>query len=223
MKYIWLCVLCLAIMAAFIYYEHKEKYVVAVILKGLASLFFVVLGILSNIQTLDMHLAKFVKIGLFLGLIADVMLNLRFVFKKNGKIVFLVGILIFLAGHIMYIVAMLPNLLNVALAIIAGVVLAAVLLIWIFSKIEAQKAFKIFGIFYIGAISIMNTCAFKLVLEAATPGRIMFLIGAISFLISDVVLILNTFGKQTKFSLRITNLSFYYIGQLLIALSLQLL
>ena len=222
MKYIWLCVLCLAIMAAFIYFEHKEKYTVAVVLKGLASLCFVILGILSNIQSLDMRFCKFVKIGLVLGLIADIMLNLRFVFKKKGKIVFLVGILVFLAGHIMYIVAMLPNLLNVSLAIIGGVVLAAILLVWIFSKIEAAMAFKIFGIFYIGAISIMNTCAFKLVLEVCTPGRLMFLIGAISFLISDVVLILNTFGKETKFSLRITNLSFYYIGQLLIALSLQL-
>lgn len=222
MKYIWLCVLCLAIMAAFIYFEHKEKYTVAVVLKGLASLCFVILGILSNIQSLDMRFCKFVKIGLVLGLIADIMLNLRFVFKKKGKIVFLVGILVFLAGHVMYIVAMLPNLLNVSLAIIGGVVLAAILLVWIFSKIEAAMAFKIFGIFYIGAISIMNTCAFKLVLEACTPGRLMFLIGAISFLISDVVLILNTFGKETKFSLRITNLSFYYIGQLLIALSLQL-
>lgn len=222
MKYIWLCVLCLAIMAAFIYFEHKEKYTIAVVLKGLASLCFVILGILSNIQSLDMRFCKFVKIGLVLGLIADIMLNLRFVFKKKGKIVFLVGILVFLAGHVMYIVAMLPNLLNVSLAIIGGVVLAAILLVWIFSKIEAAMAFKIFGIFYIGAISIMNTCAFKLVLEACTPGRLMFLIGAISFLISDVVLILNTFGKETKFSLRITNLSFYYIGQLLIALSLQL-
>jgi len=45
-------------------------------------------------------------------------------------------------------------------------------------------------------------------------------LGAVAFLISDIVLIFNTFGKETKFSMRITNLSFYYIGQLLIAISL---
>jgi uncharacterized membrane protein YhhN len=50
----------------------------------------------------------------------------------------------------------------------------------------------------------------------------MFAAGAVSFLISDIVLILNTFGKETKFTLRVTNLTLYYIGQLLIALSLQL-
>lgn len=37
---------------------------------------------------------------------------------------------------------------------------------------------------------------------------------------SDIVLIFNTFSGTTKFSLRITNLSLYYVGQLLIAGSL---
>lgn len=223
MNYLWLCVLCLIIMTAFIYYEHKEKYVIAVVLKGLASLCFVIFGILSSIQTLDMEFAKLVKIGLLLGLIADVMLNLRFVFKKKGKLVFLVGILVFLVGHLMYLCALIPNCLNVELALIVGALLSVVILIWIFSKIEAQKAFKIFGVFYIGTITIMNAVAFKVLLESTRTGNLIFAIGALSFLISDIVLILNTFGKQTKFSLRITNLSFYYIGQLLIALSLQLL
>ena len=47
-----------------------------------------------------------------------------------------------------------------------------------------------------------------------------FAAGSFLFLISDIVLILNTFGSETKMSLRITNIGLYYIGQLLIALSL---
>ena len=43
------------------------------------------------------------------------------------------------------------------------------------------------------------------------------------FLDSDVELILNTFGKETKQSLRVTNISLYYAGQILIALSLMFL
>ena len=34
------------------------------------------------------------------------------------------------------------------------------------------------------------------------------------------MLILNTFGSETKQSLRVTNVMLYYVGQLLIALSL---
>ena len=48
----------------------------------------------------------------------------------------------------------------------------------------------------------------------------MFAGGALLFLLSDIVLILNTFGKETKQGLRVTNIGLYYAGQILIALSL---
>lgn len=218
-----LALLCLIVMAMFIYYEHKEKYVVAVVLKGLASLCFVVLGILCSIQAINMEFAKMVKYGLILGLIADILLNLRFVFKSKGKLVFLVGILVFLAGHVMYLCALVPGYNYALVAVIVGVIASALILKWIFSQIEAEKAFKIFGIFYIGVIVIMNAFAIRNFILDSQMSNLIFLFGAVSFLFSDIVLILNTFGKETKFSLRITNLTLYYVGQLLIAYSLSLL
>lgn len=217
-----LTALCLILMSIFIYFEKKEKYTLAVVLKGLASLMFVLLGFWCASTLPNSDFSKFVKIGLILGLVADVLLNLRFVFKTKGKLVFLVGILVFLSGHILYLCALIPTVNNVILPLIIGVVLTAVIIKWIFTKIEAQKAFKIFGIFYIGAIVIMNCFAIaNLIQDPSNVRYIIFVIGAISFLISDIVLILNTFGKTSKFSLRITNLSLYYIGQLLIAFSLM--
>lgn len=217
-----LTVLCLIIMSVFIYFEKKEKYVLAVILKGLASLMFVLLGYWCASTLPNSDFTKFVKIGLILGLIADVMLNLRFVFKTKGKIVFLVGILVFLSGHILYLCALIPTVNNIVLPLVIGVILTAIIIKWIFTQIEAAKAFKIFGIFYIGAIVIMNCFAVtNLIQDPSNLRYIIFTIGAVSFLISDIVLILNTFGKTSKFSLRITNLSLYYVGQLLIAFSLM--
>ena len=210
-------------MTVFIIQEHKEKYVPAVVLKGAASLCFVILGLTTGKLCGDARFAKLVAIGLVLGMIADILLNLRFVFKKKGKIVFLVGILVFLSGHILYLCALIPGCSSLAVCIAIGAVLTAVILRWIFKQITAQKAFKIFGIFYIGAIVIMNCVSFGVLLSAPCAGTGVFFAGAVAFLISDVVLILNTFGSETKFSLRITNLSLYYIGQLLIALSLMLL
>jgi len=215
-------ILCLLIMSIFIYFEKKEKYVLAVILKGLASLMFVLLGYWCCKTTGNTDFNKMVRIGLILGLIADVLLNLRFVFKTKGKIVFLVGILVFLSGHILYLCALLPSVTNILVPIVVGVILTAITLKWIFSKIEAQKAFKIFGIFYIGAIVIMNCFAIaNLLIDPSNTRYIIFVIGAISFLISDIVLILNTFGKTSKFSFRIINLSLYYVGQILIAISMM--
>ncbi len=206
--------LCLCLAAVFIMQEHKENYIAAVILKGAASLCFVILGFLTGSG------AGTILAGLVLGAIADVLLNLRYVFTAKGKTVFLAGILVFLSGHIAYLTAVLPMNRSPWISVIAGTVLTAVLMKWLFTKIEAAKAFKIFGIVYIGAIVILNCAAFANLIASFSTFHCFFAAGAFLFLISDIVLILNTFGEESKFSLRIANLSLYYIGQILIALSL---
>ena len=209
--------LCLALAAVFLWQESKKKYVPAVVLKGLASLCFVVLGALCADGS---QLAKLVLVGLALGCAADVLLNLRFVFEKKGQLVFLVGILVFLSGHVLYLAAILPLCQSKLLCLIAGVVLTALLMVWIFRRITAKKAFKIFGVVYIGAIVLLNCVALANLIAAPSVFTGLFAAGALLFLVSDVVLILNTFGGESKQSLRITNIGLYYAGQLLIALSL---
>ena len=56
--------------------------------------------------------------------------------------------------------------------------------------------------------------------EVGKLSAVIYAIGAVLFTASDIVLIFNTFSGVTRFSLRITNLTLYYIGQLLIAASL---
>ena len=214
-----ICILfCLIFAALFLYQESREKYVPAVVLKGLASLCFVLLGVICSPGS---HLAKLVIIGLVLGCTADVLLNLRWVFKEKGQLIFLAGILVFLSGHILYLAAVLPLSANRILCFAVGAVLTAVLMFRIFKQITAKKAFKIFGVFYIGAIMLLNCVAFGNLLASPSAFTGSFAAGALFFLVSDIVLILNTFGSETRQSLRITNIGLYYIGQLLIALSLK--
>ena len=212
--------LCLVLAALFLYQEGRENYVPAVILKGLASLCFVVLGLICSPGT---HPARLVVIGLVLGCVADVLLNLRMVFKEKGQLIFLVGILVFLSGHILYLAAVLPMSPNWILCFAVAAVLTTLLMIWLFKQISAKPAFKIFGVFYIGAIMLLNCVAFANLFAAPSAFTGLFAAGAVFFLVSDVVLILNTFGPETRRSLRVTNISLYYIGQLLIALSLRFL
>ena len=216
-------VLCIALAITFMYVEYKKQYVPAVCLKGMASLCFVLFGILSGKLCGDQEFSKLVIIGLILGFVADILLNLRFVFEKKGQIIFLVGIVVFLAGHIFYLAALIPHSSNLVASLIAGIVLTAITLYLIFKKITAKPAFKIFGVFYIGAIMLMTCVSVGILISNLSAHSVIFSLGAVSFLISDIVLILNTFGSKTKQSLRVTNLSLYYIGQLLIGLSLQFL
>ena len=67
------CILCLILACLFIIEENKEKYVAAVVLKGLASLCFVIVGAMAGDGS---HLATLVLAGLLLGCVAAVLLSL---------------------------------------------------------------------------------------------------------------------------------------------------
>ena len=223
MRYWPLCVLGIVIQIAFIVIESKKKYVPAVICKGGASVVFVLLGLLSAQLSTDGNFARLIVIGLLLGALGDILLNLRFGFTKAGQTIFLIGIVAFLSGHILYLAALLTVAGNPIWWLVAGAVFVALLLWWIFHTLgEIKKAFKIFGIVYIDAISLM--CAVALgnwLANPQAPGALLFFIGAILFLVSDVILIFNTFGTEQKLSMRAANLTLYYLGQLLLAVSLQ--
>ena len=209
--------LCLCLAAVFLLQESKKRYVPAVVLKGLASACFVILGFLLSGGS---PAAKLITAGLLLGCIADVLLNLRMVFPKKGQLIFLVGIIVFLSGHILYLIAILKGAAPWWICLIIGVILTVLLMKWIFARITAKKAFKIFGIVYIGAIMLLNCVAIRNLIVSPSAFTAVFAAGAVLFLLSDIVLILNTFGKETRQGLRVMNISLYYLGQLLIALSL---
>lgn len=206
--------------ATFIKVEHQEKYTGAVCLKGTAAIIFCIIGFYGLSGASNTGFAKLVCIGLVFGALGDILLNLRFVFPKAGQKIFLAGVAAFLTGHILYLAALIPLSRHLLPCLIVGVILAAALLTWIFKTLTVKLAFRIFGVLYIGAVVLMTAVAVGNVLTTPTTAAWMHAIGAVLFTVSDIVLIFNTFGSQQKFSLRITNLSLYYLGQLMIAGSL---
>lgn len=218
-----LAVIGMILQGIFITVEHKEKYVAADILKGCAAFIFVTIGFICYQMVSHNSLGLKILIGLMFGMIGDILLNLRFVLKENGQKAFLAGILAFLIGHILYLAALIPLTEFLLIDIILGAIIAAALLTYIFKTMDVKIAFKIFGVFYLGAVIVMTVMAVHIAIVTGNVHDIVYAIGAVLFTASDIVLIFNTFSGTTKFSLRITNLSLYYIGQLLIAGSLYIL
>lgn len=212
----------LLLQGAFVVVEHKQRWIAANILKGLASLVFVLIGFVGWISTTSSNFTNCVFAGLLLGMLGDILLNLRFVYPDKGQKIFLAGIAAFLIGHILYLCALIPLAQHIYVDIAIGAVLAICLLIYIFKTMKVKLAFKIFGVLYLGAVIIMTCMALDIAFFTAGPRTITFAIGAILFTASDIVLIFNTFSGVTRFSLRITNLTLYYVGQVLIACSLFL-
>lgn len=222
MSHLWLAALCLVLMCAFIVAEYREEWLKGVILKGCASLCFALLGFLGSAGAVDGRFAGFVCAGLATGAVADVLLNLRYLHKRYGNLFFACGTLVFLVGHALYTVAVWPRAAAPLVFVAVGAVATFFIMRWIFSQIEAVGALKLIGVFYVGIVVILNCLALSALLARPGTQQLVFLAGTLLFLVSDVILILNTFGGDPQFKRRIVNLTLYYLGQILIALSLQL-
>lgn len=214
----------LAIDIWFISSELREKMAKATVLKGLASFVFVLLGVFCYLLS-DTPFGKLILIGLILGMIGDIFLNLRNQFEggKSMKI-FAVGILAFLSGHFLYIAALIKH--NPGIILIALVMTAIISLLAIpalMKRVTApSKGMKIFGYVYLVVVIAMFCCAATLLIKSGfTAFNIVFTLGALLFVVSDFIMIYYSFGKKIK-ALRVTNLLSYYVGQLLIACCIML-
>ena len=223
LRYLYLAPVCLAVAGLFLIVERTRRYVAADVVKGVASACFVLLGFLGALLGVDADYARVILLGLLLGAVADVLLNLRYVFEgSRSQLAFLSGILVFLAGHVAYLLACLPHCPFLVVAVVAGVVLTALLMSWIFGPIEAKLVFKLFGVVYVGAVVVLTCVALGALAAHPSTRWLAFVAGTALFLASDVVLILNNFGPRQSVVMRISNIVLYYAAQLLIALSIQL-
>lgn len=210
--------------AVFICVEYFERLVQAVVFKGLASLVFVLLGFVCLSASTDLSFGWLAAAGLISGAIGDILLNLYKLYKNGGERVFMAGIAAFFTGHLLYIAALLSrgaNALFVAVPLCA--VISAVLIPLILKRIEVAGRLKVFGVVYMSLVFLMAGCAAGLLaLTAYNAGHLLFTIGAALFALSDVILVIHLFGRKKHKSFRALNLTSYYLGQILIALSLLL-
>ncbi|MCR4733838.1 MAG: lysoplasmalogenase [Treponema sp.] len=214
--------ICFAFQLIFLYKEKKEQFVQTLYYKGLASLVFVTLAALSFFFTPKSLFTIFIFIGLCLDALADVVFNLRFAFKKIEKLSFLSGTFFFFLGHIFYLIGLIPQVEKLWLFFIIAFVFSALtqIYIWIVLK-HVSTDYKIYGAIYIFTVAAMTAMGIgNYIQNPNTIGFLLFAIGAVFFLLSDLLLCFNTFRPKKIYPLRVISFVSYYIGQLLIATSL---
>lgn len=208
----------------FIRSELSGKMVQATVFKGIASAFFVAFGVVCYCSVAT-SFGKLILIGLILGMLGDILLNLRNnVSEGSSKKVFALGILAFLSGHFLYIAALIGRNTSIVLISLAIAAVLSVLCIPpLMKQIEApSKGLKIFGYVYLVIVIAMFSCALVSLLKGGiSPVNLVFTIGALLFVVSDFIMIYYSFGKKVPV-LRVTNLLAYYVGQLLIGLCIYL-
>lgn len=194
----------------------------AVILKGAASLCFVLLGAFCYAKN-PTSFGVPVLIGLVLGMVGDIFLNMRNIYEDDrSKKAFAIGIVAFIAGHFLYIAALIGQNTSIVLpSVLITAVLSVISIPLLIKQVTAPSmGLRIFGYVYLVIVILMFSCAAVLLFkDGATIRNKLFAIGAFLFMVSDFIMICYTFGKKLPM-LRRTNLILYYVGQILIALCL---
>ncbi len=190
---------------------------VKLLLKTLASLAFVCLGLLGAARAGGAY-AWLTWIGLILGAAGDVLLQFMDCRPKEREPFFRAGLGAFLIGHVFYIVAFALLGRVTGWAVLLAAVLFAALFLLQFPARMDLKGQKVPVYAYAAVISVMTAFA-VLSFGAGARGALVGL-GGILFLVSDAILALIFFSPLREKSLPTWNLITYYAAQILLAISI---
>lgn len=218
MKYL-LIGLCLFFDIIYIVCKERKKNVVGLFAKTLAAFCFITIGYMNYLQTKS-NFSYFILLGLIFDGIGDLFLALRNLFAKN--VTFLIGSISFLVGHILFIKALLLLDNSYILTCIVGGVVGGSILFYLFDRTcHFSKVFTIVGISYLIIILIMVLLAVGTYITSQTIERMIFMIGAVLFVSSDIVLVLYNFSKKEKWMHPVYSL-LYFVAQIFISFSLHI-
>jgi len=239
-----LILLFTATWSIYIYFVVKDKRLFGFYFKGFTSFLFILtfgygfykhfllnnpLSIPANdvaqIANSELKFAILIFVGLVAGLIGDLFLEMMHSDKTKDKhTIIAFGTIVFLIGHLFYIAGLTIIGSFSYISIIIGLVMT--IIVYIGSKVLKLKMGKLeiliiiytLVIFIMIGQAIMN--AFYLEFNTFS---VVFMIGAILFGISDLLLAPIYFGDKETNPIVVANLSTYYFGQLLIALAIYFL
>jgi len=221
-------VLCALAASLFIFMRIRHVGLHGFWTKLIASLVFVVGAVVAiMLKKEPQRYMYFIVLGLLFGLIGDMLLELKLVYRPHDKQYTNGGILSFSIGHVGYIVALTmfatatKNILvPVFVSLAIGSVLATIIVV------NSPNLGVDFGIHkgpaFAYSFILCITMVYAVALAIFIPSLWIMAVGLFFFLASDLVLSLIYWGGRNNNVMNIINLSMYYVAQILIMTSLFL-
>ncbi|MGN0468915.1 MAG: lysoplasmalogenase [Acutalibacteraceae bacterium] len=208
---------------------RNERSVSGVFLKNITSVFFVMtaaIGIFKN--PTQWQYGIFILIGLVFGMLGDIYLDLKWVYPDDMKSYLNSGFIFFGFGHLFYIPAIFltaglgPK--DMIIPLVAGVVIAVGNLLLEKPMKQDFGEFRFIVTVYGFILAFMAASAVVAAFKTGETAFIVYAIGAVSFMLSDLILSPMYFakGKNTPINFILNHVT-YYVGQYMIALSIALL
>ena len=218
--------LCVGAASTFIYMRVTHVGLHAFWTKLIASGLFVVGGVVALIMKDNApNYMFFVVLGLFFGMIGDLLNELKVVYRPHEKQYMTGSITVFGLGHIMYIIGLTTMaaasksiIVPIFVSLALGSVLATILLV---NSSNAGVDFNnhkslVFAYTFLLGIST----AYAVALAVIIPSLWLFAAGMLFLLVSNVVFAFINWGFKNSNKMHIVNLSTYYIAQILIMITL---
>lgn len=223
-------VLSLGLVVSFVFCIQRRKgfSLSNLMFKSASSLCFLLTAVFALVSNPEAHIyGSLIIFGGALGLVGDISLDLKGLYKKDESTYLRAGFIFFLIGHLFYSSAIIQSIKMkwwiVAICFVASIAFAI-------GNNASAKLMKIhFGAYrkivfmYVIFLALTMTLAIATVILSHFEKKYVLLaIGAISFTLSDAVLSSTFFGrdKDTPFYYFINHF-LYYAGQYLIAASVM--
>ena len=209
----------------FLVYRDRKGSVKALLYKTTASFLFVLVAFASFMANSSQGVAAFamlIVMGLTCGLIGDILLDLKVMYRESSSLYQHGGMVAFLAGHLFYLAALImyfgfswiPLLIALVLAIIIGCV-SKYILKFNFAEHTIDTYAYSFALSY-----MMTQACYAAITQGFTSCTVLLAAGSILFLLSDLVLVMTYYdGKDSKPFIAVNHI-LYYAAQFTIALSI---
>lgn len=211
----------------FCWFRTEKATVYSLILKATASVCFIMCAAFAIKEVGSSSVNLLIMLGLVLGLIGDILLDLKIMYPKDGNQYFIAGTSTFAIGHFFYFLAITLYNSNISPATLPWNILASLgvaVVITLAIILPSKKMGLNFGknlyivVFYSLVLSFMM--AFSVAIAIFSTMFWIFAAGMILFFLSDLVLSLQYFGGKDQKVWVYVNHILYYAAQSMIAFSL---
>jgi hypothetical protein len=209
----------------FLVYRDRKGSVKALLYKTAASFLFILVAFASFMVNSSQGVATFamlIVMGLTCGLIGDILLDLKIMYRESSSLYQHGGMIAFFAGHLFYLAALItyfgfswiPVVIALGLAIIIALVSKFIL------KFNfAEHTIDTYAYSFVLSYMMTQAC-YAAITQGFTSCTVLLAAGSILFLLSDLVLVMTYYdGKDSKPFIAVNHV-LYYAAQFTIALSI---